>query len=227
MTPGEFRDTAQGLQAIFLSFAAVVGGVWVLLRFGLTRERAKAQLDVENARAEAYRLRDVSCEMAVRCEQGAAPAPYLVYVDATLMNHGSSVRVLRCDDYPFHIDRVTVQNDDTWFDKVVRLRIEHATNETDIQVRWPVSLSLFPDTPCRLSFHYELREPGSYMFSLLMGAEDLEAKSAFDREELAKRRKFYEQYKDHPQFLPDPKTERVFVKHAFIGVAPPAGATTP
>ena len=47
MTPEDFRNVAQGLQAIFLSFAAIVGGIWVLLRFGLTRERARAQLEVE------------------------------------------------------------------------------------------------------------------------------------------------------------------------------------
>ena len=222
MTPDEFRAIAQGFQALFLTLAAVVGGIWVLLRFGLTRERARAQLEVENARAEAYRLRDVSCEMVVRCEQVAGSTPYLVYVDATLLNHAANVRVLRCDDFPFHIDRVTIQNNDTYFEKIARLRIEHPTNEMDIQVRWPVSLSLFPDTPCRLSFHYELGEPGSYMFGLLMGAEDVEAKSAFDRKELAKRRTFYETYKDHPQFLPDPKTERVFIKHAFVGCVAPS-----
>src|SRR5206468_824445 len=120
MTPEEFRNIAQGLQAIFLSFAAIVGGIWVLLRFGLTRERAKAQLDVEKARAEAHRLRDVSCEITVSHEQTDRSPRYLVYVDATLFNHGPNVRVFRCDDFPFHIDRVTISDNDTLFEKVAR-----------------------------------------------------------------------------------------------------------
>src|SRR5207249_2427931 len=88
-----------------------------------------------------------------------------------------------------------------------------------VQARWPVSIALFPDTPRRVSFHYALTEPGSYMFSLVLDSEDLEAKSARDKQELAKRRKFYDEYKDHPQYLPDPKADRVFTKHAFVGEA--------
>ena len=217
MTPEEFRNLTQGLQAIFLSFAAVVGGIWVLLRFGLTRERARAQLDVERARAEAYRLSDVSCQIVVTHEQPFGSPNYLVYVSATLLNHGPHVRVFRCDDFPFHIDRVTISDNDTFFEKVVRLRIEHATSEAALQVRWPVSLTLFPDTPTRLSFHYVLTDPGSYMFSLLLDCEDLEAKSARDREELAKRKRFYDEYMNHPQYCPDPKADRAFQQHAFIG----------
>ena len=106
---------------------------------------------------------------------------------------------------------------DRFFENVARLRIENATSDATVQIRWPVSLTLFPDTPHNLSFHYTLTEPGSYMFSLVLDSEDLEAKSAHDKEELAKRRKFYDEYKDHPQYLPDPKAELVFQKHAFIG----------
>jgi hypothetical protein len=216
MTPEDFKNIAQGAQAIFLSVASIIGGVWVLLRFGLTRERVRAQLELERNRADTQRLRDISCEMSIRHAQ-IDHARFLVYVDATLTNHGSDLRLFRVDDFPFHINRVTIRDGDTWYDEVVRLRIEGASSERDLQVRWPVTLTVLPDTPCYLSFHYELDSPGSYMFSLVLGSEDLEAKSARDKKELERRRPIYDEYKDHPAYRPDPKAELVFDKHCYIG----------
>jgi hypothetical protein len=216
MTPEDFKNFAQGFQALFVAFAAIVGGIWVLLRFGITRERARAQLDLERLRVETEGLKGVSCELAVHHEEHEGK--FFVYADATLMNHGSSALVYRCDDGPFHINRVTIRNNDTWFDEVARLNIEEATSNPDMQSTFRVSVALLPNTPVRMSFHYVLDEAGSYMFSLVLERDKFdEGKLARDKQELQKRWEIYKQHKDHPLYRENPKAELVFDKHYFVG----------
>lgn len=217
MTPEDFKNIAQGVQALFIAFAAIVGGIWALLRFGITRERARAQLELERLRAETEGLKGVSCELALRHEEHQGD--FFIYADATITNHGSNALVYRCDDRPFHVNRVTIRNDDTWFDEVVRLNIEDATSSPDMQVAFATTLALLPQTPVRLSFHYALKEAGSYMFSLVLERDEFdEGKSVRDKQELQKRWEVYKKHKDHPHYRENPKAELVFNRHYFVGL---------
>ena len=47
MTVEEFRNIAQGIQAILLSLAALGGGAWALMKFGITGERIRAKICTE------------------------------------------------------------------------------------------------------------------------------------------------------------------------------------
>jgi hypothetical protein len=57
MSPEDFKNIAQGLQAVLIGFTAFSGGIWALFRFGITREFHKAKLELENLQKEAYLLR--------------------------------------------------------------------------------------------------------------------------------------------------------------------------
>lgn len=216
MTPEDFKNVAQGIQAIFIAFAAIAGGIWALLRFGITRERARAQLELEVLRAETERLKGVGCEFDIRHEE--YNGTFLVYADVTLTNYGSNVLVYRCDNKPFHINRVTVQDNDTWFDEVSRLNIEDATPKIEMQVTFATTLALLPDTPVTLSFHYVIQESGSYMFSLVFERDQHEeGTSARDKQELQKQWEVYREHKDNPLYEANPKAQLVFNKHYFVG----------
>ena len=194
MSPGDFKDLAQGVQAILLGMSALLGAVWVLLRFALTREQRRAVLELERIRIEAQRLRGISGDIAIKYV--GAFAPYAVYVDVTLTNLGDRVRVFQTDDYPFRVSRATFIYGEVRYTEVARVQLEGASvmgKESDIFT----SITLLPQTPRKCSFFCEVNESGSYLFSFLLPDGGPVAISPEDQTELQRTTLILEKYLDN------------------------------
>lgn len=218
MTPEDFKNVAEGVQASLLAIGALVGGVWVLLRFRLTREVQRASIELERMRAEVQRLRGVTGEISVT-SQLTSSQTYYIYMDITLTNLSDHVRVFRVDDFPFHINKVSIEEGDTEFQEIVRLRIEGASMDRETSSRWLTTLTLLPGTPRRLSLFYELENAGNYLFSLVMEADEPVAVSPDDRKEIQRVHAIYDEYRDNPYY--DPRWPFTLEKHSWIGSAVP------
>jgi len=199
MSPEEFRNIAQGVQAILICFAAVFGGIWAILRFGITKELQKAKLEVENLQAEAYKLGGVTCEIEITHKE--YDGKYYAYADFTLINMASRSATYRCDNFPFHVKKVSEVKGGFDFKEISRQQISDPASDDKAAWRFATSITFLPNTPVRLSFFCELSKPGNYQFCLLLEGTKPEPKLNSDKIEFDKVDQYYQEHKNHPLHL--------------------------
>jgi len=203
MTIEEFKDIAQGIQAIIISVAALSGGIWALFRFGAMKEYQRAQLELENLKVESYRLSGVSADVNIS-HQKLSNGKYYVSAEFTFLNYGTNVVTYKCDDYPFHLNKVSIVNEKTVFLEIIRLRVESASSDKGTECRWFTGLTFFPMTPVTLSFFYEVEESGNYMLSIMLESDEVKANLREDINALNRKRVLYENHKGHPNYIKKP-----------------------
>lgn len=215
MSPEDFRNIAQGIQAILISLAALGGALWALFRFSLTKEQQRSRYELEKLRAEAEKSGGVSCDIKIS-HQKIDKSRYHVNVEFTLLNHGMSLVTYRCDDFPFHINKISMIEKEVYFTEIARSRIQEASADDDTFARWLTAITIKPGTPKTIALFYELDSPATYNFALLLGSEKFMPKSEEDKECVERANEIYQEHKDHPQYIENMPSMAVFSKYYLV-----------
>lgn len=195
----DFKNIAQGAQAIIFALGAILGAIWALLRFGITKEGDRANLEVERLKNEAYKLGGIAKSSTVRAFK-QDNGHYLVQIDFVLENRG--VHSERCyyREPPVVVSQITHADGDEVFTEVLRKKILVANHDPNSNATFNVSYVLRPHIPLTLSTSCELAEPGNYMFSLILEKDKPQAVLASDRDVEDSVDKEFESYREHPLF---------------------------
>ena len=158
--PEAFHHVTQGFQAIVLSAAAAIGGVWAIYTF-------HAQLQVESAKAQLEKLRrdmleQANLEIAIDASVLKPPSASERYIIGQLKvrNSGNTNSRLQIPREAIHLARATIEENGTTSLKELSKTQFHLASGFPLD-----SLSIYPGMGATASFALKVSEPGLYLIS--------------------------------------------------------------
>lgn len=111
MNAEDFKNIAEAIQAIAVTTALIVGGVWSLFTFRALQSKRKAQLELDEAERRIRGMAVVNVDLQIEPVQSPTPNTHLVHVIATIHNCGSRNTVISFDGYPLLIQELIVDEE--------------------------------------------------------------------------------------------------------------------
>lgn len=183
----KFNTIAQGIQALAVSLAAIVGVVWGIIKLYISKEIKKARLETDRLKKEFEKREGIEAEIDVQLgstlENGSIP----VFLNLTLINKGAEVLVLNWEKlFPMIISSLEPLQNEYEFRLNLVSRLCYSWGcFNDKNYRWTIdkTTSFLPHQTRKLSFYWECKEPGIYQACVSFKLSDNLQKYINDQDE--------------------------------------------
>ena len=216
MSPEDFKNIAQGLQALLIGFAVIVGGVWAVFRFRATKEKEKSELEFERMRLDAKRQGGIDAELSITHKK-ISDSEFYLYCDVVFNNYGMYAETLTSHDYSFRVNKVENSGGTLEFEEVARMHVISSSREKFEKGSFETAFTVRPNTPVRRSLFCVVDSPGNYMVSIEYGCSLPKVLLEEDNDAYAKQIEEYDKYRTHPNYNPEWKWK--FSRHKHYHVA--------
>ncbi|MCL6272542.1 hypothetical protein M3P19_00895 [Muricauda sp. 2012CJ35-5] len=170
LSPEDFKNLAQGIQAILISVVAIIGSAWGILKFKYTREKEKAQHEIDKIKKELQKTQGIKVD--IKTEYFKNTNDYDLIVEIELENPRSTMRVVYTDGHPVLLNRLTSNRKGRYdYKEVAKSGIYSAAPEENYDIQWLSSICLLPNTPTIFHVPFKVEEPGIYAVSLVLGSD--------------------------------------------------------
>ncbi|HAI97277.1 MAG: hypothetical protein CL866_06645 [Cycloclasticus sp.] len=171
MTPEDFKNISQGVQAIFIALAAGFGGLWAVFKLYSSKELDKSRAEAVKAKKEIELKQGlegvIKVELGEASENGNVP----VLVEVIIENKSSDTHTLDWDGYPLKIAKLDYDDDEI----SVNYRCTPISNlqyrsiaPTTAKAYWSAhtSTTLLPFSSHQMSFYWKCKAEGVYLISV-------------------------------------------------------------
>ncbi|MEM8929085.1 MAG: hypothetical protein AAGC45_12865 [Bacteroidota bacterium] len=169
LNPEEFRNLAQGFQAIIISIAAIIGTAWGIIKLYASKELDKSRLETLSLKKEYERRQGLSGEISVQIGEPSQNNSTPIFFKCEIKNESSETHILDWENYPMKIALISETN--KWFgiQPEIEAKLVDAYLSPNKNKRyWAIhhTLTLLPYSSKTLSFYWECKKPGIYLASV-------------------------------------------------------------
>jgi len=176
MDPEKFNTLAQGIQAIAVSIAAIIGVVWGILKIHLSNELKKARLETRKLNKELEKREGIEPEIDVQFGSHLTNGSIPVFLNLTMINKSAEVHVLKWEDlFPITISSLESLPNEYKFrlNPVSRLCYSWGLYKNK-DYYWTIdkTTTFLPYQTRKLSFYWECKRTGIYQASVSFKLSD-------------------------------------------------------
>lgn len=177
-SPEDFKNIAQGVQAILISIAAIIGSAWAIVRFRYTREKEKASYEIEKIKRDIQYSRGIHIDLS--CDFYKSDNGYELIVELELKNLGPIVKVYFTEDYPLRLNKIKLNDkNEVEYKEVARTQLITISADGRKLGQFFTSVSLFPNTYNRFNRAFKIKDPGLYALSIVLISPEEGLKGGF------------------------------------------------
>ena len=161
MTSEEFRNFAQGVQAIVFSLAAVCGGGWTIWTMNRRSEIRQSELDIATSERELQMKKGFNRSIEV-LQGSALNGKVPLFIAVTIQNTSTEIYTLDFATPPLCLSLLSPNSDgDHEFSLVANLPLVSCSQKGGMNLR-SMQQTFMPEQEMTIEFYYEVHDPGTY-----------------------------------------------------------------